>query len=180
MAVSMSILAIMLTITAVLGSPTWWHHKKMRANKYYYPTTTTTPLPTIVEAAVATPSLSTLVAAVQAAGLVDTLNGKGPFTVFAPNNDAFAKIPADALASLLKPENVDQLKAVLLRHVLPTVIKAGDIPAGSTPVKTAGGETITVINSNGVRIESSAGKANVIATDVVTSNGVVHIVDTVF
>merc|ERR1711997_763700 len=123
--------------------------------------TTTTPLPTIVEAAVATPALSTLVTAVQAAGLVDTLNGKGPFTVFAPTNDAFAKIPADALANLLKPENVDQLQAVLLRHVLPTVIKAGDIPAGSTTVKTAG-------------------PANVIATDVITSNGVVHIVDTVF
>merc|ERR1711997_1149059 len=142
--------------------------------------TTTTPLPTIVEAAVATPALSTLVTAVQAAGLVDTLNGKGPFTVFAPTNDAFAKLPADALANLLKPENVDQLKAVLLRHVLPTVIKAGDIPAGSTTVKTAGSESITVINSNGVRIVSSAGQANVIATDVITSNGVVHIVDTVF
>ena len=65
-----------------------------------------------------------------AAGLVDTLNGEGPFTVFAPNNDAFAKIPADTLASLLEPENVDQLKAVLLRHVLPTTILAGDIPEG--------------------------------------------------
>lgn len=112
--------------------------------------------------------------------MVDTLNGEGPFTVFAPNNDAFAKIPADTLASLLEPENVDQLKAVLLRHVLPTTILAGDIPEGSTTVDTAGGETITVTNADGVTIESSAGKATVIATDVVTSNGVVHIVDTVF
>ena len=124
--------------------------------------------------------MSTLVTAVTAAGLVDTLNGEGPFTVFAPNNDAFAKIPADTLASLLEPENVDQLKAVLLRHVLPTTILAGDIPEGSTTVDTAGGETITVTNADGVTIESSAGKATVIATDVVTSNGVVHIVDTVF
>merc|ERR1711997_1094781 len=137
-------------------------------------------LPTFVEAAVATPDLSTLVAAVTAAGLVETLSGEGPFTVFAPNNDAFAKIPADTLASLLEPENVDQLKAVLLRHVLPTTILAGDIPEGSTTVDTAGGETITVTNADGVTIESSAGKATVIATDVVTSNGVVHIVDTVF
>ena len=137
-------------------------------------------LPTIVEAASATPELSTLVTAVQAAGLVDTLNGEGPFTVFAPNNDAFAKLPTETLASLLEPENVDQLEAVLLRHVLPTVILAGDIPEGSTTVDTAGGETITVTNADGVTIESSAGKATVIATDVVTSNGVVHIVDTVF
>merc|ERR1711953_211165 len=124
----------------------------------------------IVEAAVATPDLSTLVTAVTAAGLVDTLSGEGPFTVFAPNNDAFAKIPADTLAGLLEPENVDQLKAVLLRHVLPTTILAGDIPEGSTTVDTAGGETITVTNADGVTIESSAGKATVIiATDVVTS-----------
>ena len=120
------------------------------------------------------------VSAATAASLVDTLNGEGPFTVFAPNNDAFANIPADTLASLLEPENVDQLKAVLLRHVLPTTILAGDIPEGSTTVDTAGGETITVTNADGVTIESSAGKATVIATDVVTSNGVVHIVDTVF
>ena len=138
-------------------------------------------LPTIVQAAVATPDLSTLVTAVTAAGLVDTLSGEGPFTVFAPNNDAFAKIPADTLAGLLEPENVDQLKAVLLRHVLPTTILAGDIPEGSTTVDTAGGETITVTKADGaVTIESSAGTATVIATDVVASNGVVHLVDTVF
>merc|ERR1719300_1532306 len=87
---------------------------------------------------------------------------------------------SDDLPTLLEPENVDQLKAVLLRHVLPTTILAGDIPEGSTTVDTAGGETITVTNADGVTIESSAGKATVIATDVVTSNGVVHIVNTVF
>jgi uncharacterized surface protein with fasciclin (FAS1) repeats len=181
MAVSMSILAIIFTIASVLGAPGGWHYRTHNWKPISKPAPRT-PIrkPTILEAAVATPQLSTLVTAVQAAGLVDTLNGKGPFTVFAPNNDAFAKIPADTLVSLLEPENVDQLKAVLLRHVLPTVIKAGDIPEGSTTVRTAGGETITVINSDGVTIESSAGKANVIATDVVTSNGVVHIVDTVF
>ena len=138
-------------------------------------------LPTIAAAAIGTETLSTLVTAVKAAGLVDTLSGEGTFTVFAPNNAAFDKIDADALAGLLKPENVDQLKAVLLRHVLPTVIKASDIPAGSTVVKTVGGEEITVTNADGtVTIESSAGKATVIATDVLASNGIVHVVDTVF
>jgi len=138
-------------------------------------------LPTIAAAAIGTETLSTLVTAVKAAGLVDTLSGEGTFTVFAPNNAAFDKVDADALAGLLKPENVDQLKAVLLRHVLPTVIKASDIPAGSTVVKTVGGEEITVTNADGtVTIESSAGKATVIATDVLASNGIVHVVDTVF
>jgi len=176
MAASMSILVIMLAITSVLGAP-GWHYRKPTYKKK--PAAARQQLPTIVGAAVATDSLSTLVAAVKAAGLVDTLNSKGPFTVFAPNNAAFAKIPADALANLLKPENVDQLKAILLRHVVPGTIKAADIPAGSTTLTTAGGETITVINSGGVFIQGEA-KAKVIATDVVTSNGVVHIVDTVF
>lgn len=135
--------------------------------------------PTIVETAVATPDLSTLVTAVTAAGLVDTLNGEGPFTVFAPNNDAFAKIPADTLADLLKPENVDQLKAVLLRHVVPKVILAKNFPKDITTVDTVGGETITLNPVEGT-VESSAGKAKVIAMDVLASNGVVHIVDTVF
>ena len=137
--------------------------------------------PTIAEAAIATDSLSTLVAAVKAAGLVDTLNGEGSFTVFAPNNEAFAKIPESSLNNLLKPENVDQLRRVLLRHVLPTINWAGGILKGNNKVKTVGGEMINVIKSKkGVSIESSAGRANVIAADIRTANGVVHIVDTVF
>jgi len=177
MATSMSIFVIMLAITSVLGAP-GWHYRKPTYKKK--PAAARQQLPTIVGAAVATDSLSTLVAAVKAAGLVDTLNSKGPFTVFAPNNAAFAKIPADALANLLKPENVDQLKAILLRHVVPGTIKAADIPAGSTTLTTADPkQSITVINSGGVFVQGEA-KAKVIATDVVTSNGVVHIVDTVF
>jgi len=139
-------------------------------------------LPTIAEAAVGTPSLSTLVAALTAADLVGAFAGEGKFTVFAPSNDAFAKIPADALANLLLPENKGDLKKVLLRHVISGwVIKAGDIPAGNTDLITFGNEQITVTNANGgVSIQSSAGSANVIATDVIASNGVVHVVDTVF
>ena len=128
----------------------------------------------------ANPDLSILVTVVEAAGLVDTLDGEEPLTVFAPNNDAFAKIPEDTLADLLKPENVDQLKEILLRHVLPTSTVADDLAEGSTTVDTAGGETITITNSDGVSIESSAGTATVIETDVLASNGVIHIVDTVF
>jgi len=134
---------------------------------------------TIVSKAIATPALSTLVAAVQAADLVKTLSDPGEFTVFAPTNDAFDKIPADDLNGLLKDK--DALTAVLLRHVLPKRIMAGDIPSGTTTVKTAGGEEIDVIkNGNSVSIKSSAGTANVITTDIDTSNGVVHLVDTVF
>merc|ERR1711997_491334 len=123
-----------------------------------------------------TPTLSTLLAAVKAAGLVDTLNGAGTFTVFAPNNDAFAKLPEGTIATLLKPENIQQLKSILLRHVLPVQINAGQIPKGTTKVKTVGGEEVTIINTgSGV----SVGNANVIATDVFASNGVVHVIDTV-
>ena len=129
----------------------------------------------------ASPALSTLFAAVKAAGLAPTLSGKGDFTVFAPVNEAFDKLPAGTIPTLLKPENKDQLAAILLRHVLPNRIMAADIPRGTTKVKTVGGEEIEVINDgSGVSIRSSAGSARVIKTDIVTSNGVVHLVDTVF
>merc|ERR1711994_113180 len=138
-------------------------------------------LKSIAGTAAATPALSTLLAAVKAAGLAPTLSGKGDFTVFAPTNDAFAKLPEGTIPTLLKPENKQALADILLRHVLPNRIEAGQIPAGSTNVKTVGGEEITVTNANGgVSIKSSAGVANVIATDIQTSNGVVHLVDTVF
>merc|ERR1712203_868466 len=137
-------------------------------------------LKTIAGTAAATPALSTLLAAIKAAGLAETLSGEGDFTVFAPTDDAFAKVPKETLDFLLMPENKDALAAVLLRHVLPNRIMAGDIPSGTTAVDTVGGEKIDVINNNGVSIKSSAGSANVIATDIDTSNGVVHLVDTVF
>merc|ERR1711872_227398 len=138
-------------------------------------------LKTIAGTAAATPALSTLLTAVKAAGLAPTLSGKGDFTVFAPTNDAFGKLPAGTIPTLLKPENKDQLASILLRHVLPTRIMAADIPRGTTKVKTVGGEEIEVINNGrGVSIKSSAGSARVIKTDIMTSNGVVHLVDTVF
>merc|ERR1711892_840685 len=116
------------------------------------------PTKTIAELAIATPALSTLLAAVKAAGLVETLSGEGPFTVFAPTNDAFAKIPADALNGL--PADKDALTAVLLRHVVPrAALKARDVPHETTPVKTAGGEEIQVTRNRYINIKASAGEA---------------------
>merc|ERR1712123_544569 len=137
------------------------------------------PTKTIAELAIATPALSTLLAAVKAAGLVETLSGEGPFTVFAPTNDAFAKIPTDALNGLLADK--DALTAVLLCHVVPgATLKARDVPHGTTPVKTAGGEEIEVTKSRYINIKSSAGEAGVIAFDILATNGVVHLVNSVF
>merc|ERR1711892_1062207 len=137
------------------------------------------PTKTIAELAIATPALSTLLAAVKAAGLVKTLSGEGPFTVFAPTNDAFAKIPTYALNGLLADK--DALTAVLLRHVVPgAALKAKDVPHGTTPVKTAGGEEIEVTRNRYISIKSSAGEAGVIAFDILATNGVVHLVNSVF
>merc|ERR1712115_502975 len=137
------------------------------------------PSKNIAELAIATPQLSTLLAAVKAAGLVDTLAGEGPFTVFAPTNDAFAKIPEETLNGLLADK--DALTAVLLRHVVPgAALKARDVPKGTTTVKTAGGEEIDVTRGRYITVKSSAGEAGVIAFDVLATNGVVHLVNSVF
>ena len=110
---------------------------------------------------------------------METLSGEGPFTVFAPTNDAFAKIPADALNGLLADK--DALTAVLLQHVVPgAALKARDVPHGTTPVKTAGGEEIQVTRNRYINIKSSAGEAGVIAFDILATNGVVHLVNSVF
>merc|ERR1719312_2430428 len=143
-------------------------------------------LPSIVESAAATPELSTLSSTLthllntgtEADWLVEFLAGKGPFTVFAPSNEAFKKFGKDKLAELMKPENVDQLKAVLQRHVVPGELEAINIPKGTTKLKTLGGGEI-VLNDSGVRVQTSAGNANVIKTDIMAGNGVIHVVDTV-
>merc|ERR1712236_178434 len=128
------------------------------------------PTKTIAELAIATPQLSTLLAAVKAAGLVETLSGEGPFTVFAPTNDAFAKIPSETLNGLLADK--EALTAVLLRHVVPgAALKAKDVPRGTTPLATAGGEEINVTRNKYITIKSSAGDAGVIAFDILATNG---------
>jgi len=136
--------------------------------------------PSIAALAIATPKLSTLLAAVKAAGLVETLSNDGTFTVFAPTNEAFAKIPSETLTGLLADK--EALTGILLRHVLPIVVKAADIPQGSTVLDTVSGDKIKVTNGpGGVTIDNMMGTtAKVIATDIIGSNGVVHLVDTVF
>ena len=144
-----------------------------------YTRTAAAPTKNIAELAIATPQLSTLLAAVKAAGLVDTLAGEGPFTVFAPTNDAFAKIPSDTLNGLLADK--DALTAVLLRHVVPgAALKAREVPKGTTTLDTAGGEKIDVTRGRYITVKSSAGEAGVIAFDVLATNGVVHLVNSVF
>merc|ERR1712234_14062 len=137
-----------------------------------------TPTQTIAELAIATPQLSTLLAAVQAADLVETLSGEGPFTVFAPTNEAFAEIPKDTLDALLADK--EALTAVLLRHVVPGAALAScNVPEGDTKVKTAGGEEITVSRTRYLKIKSSAAKTGVAAFDILATNGVVHLINDV-
>ncbi len=124
----------------------------------------------IVDVAVKAGSFKTLVAAVKAAGLVETLKGDGPFTVFAPTDEAFAKLPKSAIADLLKPENKDQLIAVLTYHVVPGKIESGDL-LNVAKAKTVNGKSVPL----GLRV----GQANVIQADIEASNGVIHVIDTV-
>merc|ERR1711913_104053 len=136
--------------------------------------------PTIAELVVSDSRFSTLLAAVKAAGLVDTLSGPGPFTVFAPTNAAFEKVPKEALSGLL--ENKEELTKVLLRHVVPSAIEGKNIPPGTTSLDTAGGDKIDVTRdqNNLIQIQSSAGTAYIVQFDVKASNGLIHAVDTVF
>ena len=129
----------------------------------------------IVDTAVAAGSFKTLVAAVQAAGLVETLKGKGPFTVFAPTDEAFAKLPAGTVESLLKPENKDKLIAVLTYHVVPGKVLASDV-VGLKEAKTVqGGKVKIAVIGDKVKIDD----ATVVKTDIVTSNGIIHVIDSV-
>jgi uncharacterized surface protein with fasciclin (FAS1) repeats len=127
---------------------------------------------TIVETAVAAGSFKTLVQAVQAAGLVETLSGPGPFTVFAPTDEAFAKLPAGTIDSLLK--DIPKLTAVLTYHVVPGKVMAADV-VKSTSAKTVQGQSITIDTRDGVKVDN----AKVMTTDVVADNGVIHIIDRV-
>ena len=125
----------------------------------------------IVDTAVAAGNFKTLATALQAAGLVDTLKGPGPFTVFAPTDAAFAKIPKADLDALLKDKA--KLTAVLTYHVVPGKVMAADVKAG--PVKTVQGGSLTVATTGGVTVN----QAKVTATDIVADNGVIHVIDSV-
>lgn len=130
----------------------------------------------IVDTAVAAGSFNTLVAAVQAAGLVDTLKSKGPFTVFAPTDAAFAKLPAGTVENLLKPENKDQLVAVLTYHVISGKVMSADIAGKALNAATVQGQSVA-INATGSAVTVDA--ATVVSVDIEASNGVIHVIDTV-
>ena len=128
----------------------------------------------IVDTAVAAGAFNTLVAAAKAADLVDALKGDGPLTVFAPTDEAFAKLPEGTVESLLKPENKDQLAAILLYHVVAGSVYSGDVTDGARPA-TLQGESLSVSVTDGVAING----AKVVQADIEASNGVIHVIDTV-
>jgi uncharacterized surface protein with fasciclin (FAS1) repeats len=125
----------------------------------------------IVDTAIAAGSFKTLVTAIQKAGLVETLKGKGPYTVFAPTDEAFAKIPKAQLDALLMDKA--KLSAVLTYHVVPALVMANDVKAGE--VATVQGSKVTISTDSGVKVNN----AKVVTTDVMASNGVIHVIDTV-
>ncbi|MCH2449670.1 MAG: fasciclin domain-containing protein [Gracilimonas sp.] len=129
----------------------------------------------IIELAVATDELSTLVTAVKAAGLVETLQSDGPFTVFAPTNAAFEALPEGVLEMLLKPENKDQLTAVLTYQVVSGKVMSGDLKDGMMPETVEGSKAEIAINYGKVKVDG----ANVAMADIEASNGVVHVIDAV-
>ena len=130
----------------------------------------------VVETAVAAGQFKTLAAALEAAGLVEALKGNGPFTVFAPTDEAFAKLPAGTVETLLRPENKEKLKTVLLYHVVPGNVTADQVTKlNGRSVKTLQGSSIKVKTSHGVQVDN----AKVTQTDIKASNGVIHVIDTV-
>lgn len=128
----------------------------------------------IVDTALSAGTFSTLVAALGAAGLMEALRGEGPFTVFAPTDDAFAKIPAQALDDLLQPENKQKLTAILTYHVVPGKVTSREV-ANLDSATTLQGQTLKISKQDGMKIND----AKVIASDVVATNGVIHVIDTV-
>ena len=128
----------------------------------------------IVATAIAAGSFTTRVAAVQAAGLVDTLKGEGPFTVFAPTDEAFAALPEGTVEELLKPENKAMLTAILTYHVVPGKVMSGDL-SNNMMATTVQGSDVTIMTEGGVMVE----EASVVNADVETSNGVIHVIDKV-
>ncbi len=129
----------------------------------------------IVDTAVAAGSFKTLAAALNAAGLVETLKGKGPFTVFAPTDEAFAKLPAGTIDTLLKPENKEKLAAILTYHVVAGNVMAKDVVA-LKEAKTVNGQSLTIAVKDGVVMVD---QARVVKTDIEATNGVIHVIDSV-
>ncbi|UDL95124.1 MULTISPECIES: fasciclin domain-containing protein [Lichenihabitans] len=165
----------------VAAAPAAYAAVKMVGGAPMYPTKN------IVENAVNSKDHTTLVAAVKAAGLVDTLSGPGPFTVFAPTNRAFAKLPKGTVESLVQPENKDKLTAILTYHVVPGTLTAAELKqqvkagGGKAELKTVNGDTLTVTaHGKGLDVTDAKGDvARITIPDVMQSNGVIHVIDTV-
>ena len=159
-----SLLAAMMT--TVVATPAFaGHHNEGEAKA----------TGTIVDVAAGNADFETLVAAVKAAGLVDTLNGAGPFTVFAPTDEAFAKLPAGTVENLLKPENKDKLVALLTYHVVPGKVLAADVVGLDNATTVNGAVADITVTGTTVKVDD----ATVTATDIPASNGVIHVIDTV-
>ncbi len=155
-------LAVLLQLTiALLASPAIAGDKSYKKD--------------IVDTAVAAGQFETLAAALGAAELVDTLKGDGPFTVFAPTDEAFAKLPEGTIETLLKPENRDQLVAILTYHVVPGKVAAADVVKLDEAATVNGEKVAITVADSGVRVND----ANVVATDIAASNGIIHVIDTV-
>lgn len=173
-----SLLAIALGFTAISAQA---QKDPMVGGSAMYPTKN------IIQNAIESKDHTTLVAAVKAAGLVDTLSGPGPFTVFAPTNEAFAKLPAGTVDTLLKPENKDTLVKILTYHVVPGRVSSKDLMKmikdgkGKATIKTVQGEELTaaVVDGKVVLTDEKGGTSTVTIADVFQSNGVIHVVDTV-
>lgn len=159
-----------ITMAAALAVATLAPQRASAADQ----TAPTAAQPDIVAAAGSAAELSTLVTAIKAAALVSALQAQGPFTVFAPTNEAFAKLPAGTLEDLLKPENRGKLAAILKGHVIKGRVKAADVKAGK--VETLEGNEVEIAVKNG---KVSFGDATVVATDMAAGNGVIHEIDTV-
>lgn len=155
-----TLVAAAAALAAVFGAANADHHKSKKD---------------IVDTAVAAGDFTTLAAALEAAGLVETLKGEGPFTVFAPTDAAFEKLPDGAVENLLKPENKDQLIAVLTYHVLPGKVMSADIAGKTLEPVTVQGSTISIDATDGVTVDN----AKVTKADIKASNGVIHVIDTV-
>ncbi len=174
-----------LTLTAAVTAPVLAQDKMMKSEMSGEKTVMVGgaamfPSKNIVQNAVNSKDHTTLVAAVKAAGLVDTLSSKGPFTVFAPTNAAFGKLPAGTVDTLVKPENKAMLTKILTYHVVPGKLNAADLTEGRT-LTTVEGETLTV-KLDGKKvwlIDAKGGKSSVTIADVNQSNGVIHVIDTV-
>lgn len=183
-----STIALVGLITISYGQTKQDKHSEMAASATMATNTTmVTAVPTIVGVAAANADFSTLVAAVTKAGLVTTLSSAGPFTVFAPNNAAFAKLPAGTVDSLLKPENLDMLTAILTYHVVAGKVEAAAVidainkNNGKYSVTTVQGSTIVFSLEDGkvILTDANGGTSTVILADVAASNGVIHAIDSV-